>query len=103
MRRTVSRTLLAAAVAGALVVTGTAGTAAAASKCTRAESLVRISKKQLKRDKNALRVATTRLRRHPGSVSAKRALARAKLRVHADNRALNRHKQSFEQACLPGY
>jgi hypothetical protein len=102
VRRTIPRSLLVAAVAGMLVATAGAETASA-SKCTRAESLVRVSKWQLSRDRAALRNASARLRRHPRSATAKRNVARAKLRVRADNQSLNRHRQSFEQNCLPGY
>lgn len=102
MRRTISRSLLAAVATGALVAAGTSGTAVA-SKCTSAASQVRISKRQLKRDKAALRHATTVLRKHPRSASAKRTLARARLRVRADNRVLANRKHKYEQICLPGY
>ena len=103
MRRTIWHSLLAAVLAGTLVAAGAPATAIGASKCTRAESLVRVSKKQLNRDKAALRHAQARLRGHPGSASAKRNVARAKLRVRADNRSLTKHRQKFEQECLPGY
>ena len=103
MRRRIWHALLAAVLAGTLVVAGTATTAIGASKCTRAESLVRVSKKQLKRDKTALRRAQALLRSHPGSAVAQRNVARAKVRVRADNRTLTNHRQKYEQLCLPGY
>jgi hypothetical protein len=92
-----------AVLAGTLVVAGSSATAIGASKCTRAESLVRVSKKQLKRDSAALRRAQALLRSHPGSAAAKRTVARAKLRVRADKRALTNRRQKYAQLCLPGY
>ena len=103
MRRTIWHSLLVAVLAGTLVVAATSATAIGASKCTRAESLVRVSRKQLTRDSVGLRQAQAQLRAHPGSAAAQRNVARAKLRVRADNRALTNHKQKFEQDCLPGY
>jgi hypothetical protein len=103
VRRTIWHALLVAVLAGTFVAAGTSATALGASKCTRAESMVRVNKKQLTRDSAALRHAQAQLRSQPGSAAAKRNLARAKLRVRADNRALTNHKQTYEQACLPGY
>jgi hypothetical protein len=103
VRRTIWHSLLVAVLAGTLVAAGTSATAIGASKCTRAESLVRVNKQQLKRDSAGLRLAQTQLRDHPGSATAKRNVARAKLRVRADNRALTNHKQTYEQDCVPGY
>jgi hypothetical protein len=101
--RTIRHSLLAAVLAGTLVVAGTASTAIGASKCHRAESLVRASKKQLRRDSAALRHAQVLLRSHPGSATAKRNVARARLRVRADNRALTNRREKYAQLCLPGY
>jgi hypothetical protein len=101
--RRIWHSLLVAVLAGTLVVVSTSATAIGASKCTRAESLVRVSKKQLRRDAAALRLAQAQLRSHPGSATAKRTLTRAKLRVRADNRALTNRKQTYEQDCVPGY
>jgi hypothetical protein len=103
VRRTIWHSLLVAVLAGALVAAAVSATAIGASTCTRAESLVRVNKKQLTRDSAALRQAQAQLRSHPGSAAAKRNVARAKLRVRADNSALANHKQTYEQACLPGY
>jgi hypothetical protein len=103
VRRRIWHSLLVAVLAGTLVAAGTSATAIGASKCTRAESLVRVSKKQLTRDSAALRHAQSQLRSHPGSATAKQNLVRAKLRVRADNRALTNRKQTYEQKCLPGY
>jgi hypothetical protein len=103
VRRTIWHSLLVAVLAGTLVAAGASATAIGASKCTRAESTLRVSKKQLTRDAAALRYAQAQLRGHPGSAAAKRNVARAKLRVRADNRALTNHKQKYEQDCLPGY
>jgi hypothetical protein len=103
VRRTIWHALLAAVLAGTLLVAGTAATAIGASKCHRAESLVRVSKKQLRRDAAALRHARALLRGHPGSATAKRNVARAKLRVRADNRTLTNRRQKYAQLCLPGY
>ncbi len=103
MRRTIWHALLVAVLAGTLVAAGTSATALGASKCTRAESLVKVSKKQLIKDAAALRRARAQLRSHPGSATARQNLVRAKLRVRADNRALTNRKQKYEQNCLPGY
>jgi hypothetical protein len=103
VRRTLSRSLLIAVTAATLVGAGATAGTAAASKCTRAQSMVRVSRKQLNRDNAALRRAAAQVRRHPGSAAARRNLARARVRVRADNRVLNKRKQSYEQNCLPGY
>lgn len=97
-----SRSLLVAGLAAAFIAAGTVETASA-STCTREASLVRVSKKQLSHDKAALRNASARLRRNPHSLSAKRAVSRATLRVRADNRLVNRRRQKFVDDCLPGY
>jgi hypothetical protein len=103
VRRTIWHSVLVAVLAGTLVAAGTSATAIGASKCTRAASQVKVSKKQLTRDAVALRRAQTKLRSHPGSATAKQNVARAKLRVRADNRALTNRKQTYEQLCVPGY
>jgi hypothetical protein len=102
VRRRISRSLPVIAAVATLLAVVAAGPAAA-SKCTRAESRVAISKRQLKRDKATLSAAKARLRRHPHSAAAKRNLARAQSRVRADNRALTKNRLSFEELCLPGY
>jgi hypothetical protein len=103
VRRTIWHSVLVAVLAGTLVAAAASATAIAASKCTRAESLVRVSKKQLTRDSAALHQAQAQLRVHPGSAAAKRNVVRAKQRVRADDRALTNHRQTYEQDCLPGY